>query len=135
MVGKLRSQEKKKDTLKVKSKYWVRTHNYGIRIQKTVQEAIVSDTMNKNTLWRDSIILEMIYLQPAFKKYEGDIENLIGYQHIKYHMILLSSLETKCNKRPVERRRTHDMDTSGFNLIISSQYIFCNSLLNSDFTK
>ena len=35
---------------KVKSKYWVRTHKYGIRVPKIVQEAIEIDRMNKDTL-------------------------------------------------------------------------------------
>ena len=35
---------------KVKSKYWLRTHKYGIRIPKTVKEAIEIDVKNGNTL-------------------------------------------------------------------------------------
>ena len=72
---------------KVKSKYWVRTHKYGIRVPKTVHEAIEIDSINNNTLWWDSIMLEMKNVRPAFEKYEGDIKDLVGYQHIRCHMI------------------------------------------------
>ena len=34
----------------LKSKYWVRTHNYGIKIPKSVQEAESFDKENGNTL-------------------------------------------------------------------------------------
>ena len=36
---------------KVKSKYWVKTHKFGIKILKTVQEAKQLDAENRNTLW------------------------------------------------------------------------------------
>ena len=72
---------------KVKSKYWVRTHKYGIRVPKTVQEAIEIDRMNQNHLWWESIMLEMKNVRPAFEKFEGDVDNLVGYQEIKCHMI------------------------------------------------
>ena len=36
---------------KIKSKYWIRTHKYGIRIPKSVKEALEIDEQNKNTLW------------------------------------------------------------------------------------
>ena len=36
---------------KVKSKYWVRTHKFGIRVPKSVAEAKRLDKANGNTLW------------------------------------------------------------------------------------
>ena len=43
--------EKQKRILKkVKSKYWQRTHKYGIRIPRTIEEAIQIDRENGNTL-------------------------------------------------------------------------------------
>ena len=40
---------------KVKSKYWIRTHKFGIQIPKSVQEAKIIDKQNGDTLWWDSI--------------------------------------------------------------------------------
>jgi hypothetical protein len=43
---------------KVKSKYWSRTHKYGIRMPKNIKEAIEIDREQGNTLWMDAIKLE-----------------------------------------------------------------------------
>ena len=40
---------------KVKSKYWVRTHKFGIRVPKSVAEAKRLDKSNGDTLWWDAI--------------------------------------------------------------------------------
>ena len=40
---------------KVKSKYWVRTHKFGIRVPKSVAEAKRLDEANGDTLWWDAI--------------------------------------------------------------------------------
>ena len=72
---------------KLKSKYWSRTHKYGIRIPKNVAEALEIDRENGNTLWWDAIMLEMKNVRPAFEVYEGDIKKLVGYQKIKCHFV------------------------------------------------
>ena len=72
---------------KVKSKYWARTHKYGIRVPKSVKEAQAIDRANGNTLWQDAINLEMKNNQIGFEEYQGKIENLIGYEEITAHMI------------------------------------------------
>ena len=45
---------------KIKSKYWQRTHKYGVKIPKSVTEAYVLDKENGNTLWGDAIKEEMV---------------------------------------------------------------------------
>jgi hypothetical protein len=77
---------KKRDRVlaKVKSKYWQRTHKYGIRIPKSVEEAFAIDKANGNTLWWDAICKEMKNVLPAFEKWEkreGDLPP--GYQKDK----------------------------------------------------
>jgi hypothetical protein len=44
---------------KMKTKYWQRTHKFGIRFPKTVAEAQVVDAKNGDTLWWDAIVKEM----------------------------------------------------------------------------
>ena len=82
---------KKRDRIiaKVKSKYWQQTHKYGIRIPKTVQEALAIDKENGNTLWRDAICKEMQNVRPAFEKWEERESELppAAYQKIKCHFI------------------------------------------------
>ena len=40
---------------KVKSKYWVHTHTFGVKIPKSVAEAKSFDDDNGNKLWLDAI--------------------------------------------------------------------------------
>ena len=72
---------------KLKSKYWQRTHKYGIQVPKTVHDAYAIDATNKNTKWRDAIFEEMKKIRAAFELYEDDPKNLIGYQKITTHFI------------------------------------------------
>ena len=72
---------------KIKSTYWSRTHKYGIRIPKSVREAIEIDNQNNNTLWWDALMKEMRNVRPAFEEYEGEVSQLVGYQKIKCHVV------------------------------------------------
>ena len=55
---------------KLKSKYWERTHKFGICIPKSIKEAIEIDKQNGNTLWQDAIAEEMAKVRVAFELYE-----------------------------------------------------------------
>ena len=73
---------------KVKSKYWLRTHKFGIRIPKSVKEAKRLDQENGDSQWCEAICNEMRYLRPAFKVWEKEGEHIPpGYQQIECHMI------------------------------------------------
>ena len=73
---------------KIKSKYWVRTHKFGIKIPKTVAEARAIDAENGNTFWWDAILKEMKNVRPAFEVWEkSESEIPIGFQQIKCHLI------------------------------------------------
>jgi hypothetical protein len=63
---------KKRDRVlsKIRSKYWQRTHKFGIRIPKTVEQALAFDKENGNTLWWDAICKEMKNVRPGFEKWE-----------------------------------------------------------------
>ena len=81
---------KKRDRIlsKVKSKYWQRTHKFGIRIPKTVEEALAIDREEGHTLWWDAICMEMRKVRPACEKWEeGEAKIPPGYQKIKVHFI------------------------------------------------
>ena len=68
---------------KVKSKYWIRTHKFGIRIPKSVEEAVKLDRANGDTLWWDAICKEMKNVRPAFEEFEGTKEEIPkGHQFI-----------------------------------------------------
>jgi hypothetical protein len=73
---------------KVKSKYWIRTHKFGIRIPKSVKQAREIDAENGNTYWWDAILKEMRNVRPAFEAWEKAKEDIPpGYQQIKCHLI------------------------------------------------
>ena len=73
---------------KLKAKYWVRTHKFGVKIPKSVEEAKRFDEENGDTLWWDAICKEMKNVRPAFEVWEKDISELPpGYQQITAHMI------------------------------------------------
>ena len=73
---------------KVKSKYWLRTHKFGIGIPKSVEEAKKIDEQNGNTLWWDTICKEMKNVRPAFEVFEGREDNIPkDYQFMRCHMI------------------------------------------------
>ena len=73
---------------KLKSKYWVRTHKFGIKIPKTVAEAKQFDEENGNTLWWDAIFKEMQNVRPAFEAWEKSQAEITNeYQEVKCHLI------------------------------------------------
>ena len=81
------SKKKARIVSKVKSKYWSRTHKFGIRIPKSVEEAKHLDRENGDTLWWDAICMEMKNVRIAFEEYAGETSDLIGYQKVQCHMI------------------------------------------------
>ena len=76
--------------LKIKSKYWQKTHKYGVHMPKSVKEAYEIDKGNRNTLWADAIKKEMasvgIAFSPSEEQNPHELEKL-GYQWINCHMI------------------------------------------------
>ena len=73
---------------KVKSKYWLRTHKFGIRIPKTIEEACWLDRENGDNLWWEAICKEMKNIRPAFEVFEGKQHDIPpGFQRVRCHMI------------------------------------------------
>ena len=72
---------------KIKSKYWQRSHKYGIRIPKSVEEAYDIDRENGNSLWAVAIQKEMPKIIDAVNVYDGNPSDLVGYQRITGHVI------------------------------------------------
>ena len=63
---------------KVKSKYWLRTHKFGIRVPKTVEEENRLYQQNGNHLWWDDIFKEMKNVRIAFNIFDGEVNDLKG---------------------------------------------------------
>ena len=80
-------KKQKRILQKVKTKYWSRTHKYGIRIPKNIKEAMEIDREAGNTLWMDAIRMEMRNVRVAFEEFDGDPNTLIGYTQITGHLV------------------------------------------------
>ena len=63
-------KEKNQIIAKIKSKYWIRTHKFGIDIPKSVEDAKQTDQANHNTNWWDAICKYMNNDGVAFEKHD-----------------------------------------------------------------
>ena len=81
-------KKRKQIISKVKSKYWIRTHKFGIKIPKNAEEAKAFDLENGDTKWWDSICKEMANVRPALEVWDKPISEIpIGYQQVRCHLI------------------------------------------------
>ena len=97
---------------KVKSKYWIRTHKFGVRIPKSVQEAKELDHQNGNSLWWEAICNEMKNVRPAFEVWEKDISQIPpSYQQIKCHMVFDVKLGENFHRKAQFVAGGHTMET------------------------
>ena len=71
---------------KVKSRYWDRTHKYGILLPRSVEEALRIDRETNTTFWQNAMEKEMKNIDCAVSLPE-DNKPPVGYQKIDCHMI------------------------------------------------
>jgi hypothetical protein len=81
---------------KVKKKYWRTTHKFGIRIPKSVAEALRFDAENRNTYWSNAIKKEMGKAKVSYVPVDNatpksiranKVDKIHGFQEIKCHII------------------------------------------------
>lgn len=72
---------------KIKSKYWTKTHKFGLELPKTVEQALAIDKKTGLSLWRDAIAKEMKNNSVAFEILEDGVDELVGYKWIPCHMV------------------------------------------------
>jgi hypothetical protein len=77
-------------------RYWRTTHKFGIRVPKTVEEALAIDEETGTDFWRKALGKEMSKVKVAWKSAEGvTLEqarsgkepSMIGFQEIRCHVI------------------------------------------------
>ena len=80
---------KKRDRIisAVKTRYLKRAHKFGIRMPKTVQEALQIDRETGTDFWRKAIQKEMKNVRVAFKFLDTGERVPIGYKWIECHLI------------------------------------------------
>ena len=69
------------------------THKIGIRVLKTIKEALDLDKENGNTLWWDAMMKEMKSVHIAFCILTKDEKPEAGSQFMQCHMIFDIKLE------------------------------------------
>ena len=81
---------------KMKSRYWKTTHKFGVRVPKTVEEALAIDEETGTNFWRNAMGKEMGKVKVAWKTRNdvtpeqvrtGKVADMIGFQEIKCHVI------------------------------------------------
>ena len=50
-----------------------------------MEEALKLDEQNGNDYWKKAIEAEMKKINDSFELYDGDVKDLVGYQHIRIH--------------------------------------------------
>ena len=69
------------------------THKFGIKVPKTVEEALILDKEIGNVLRYKAIQKEMSAVKVAFKILDDDERQPIGSQYMKYHMVFSIKVE------------------------------------------
>jgi len=119
---------------KVKTCYWQRTHKYGVRLLKTVAEALQLDKENGNQLWYEAIQKEMKNVQIAFKFLEDSESAPVGYKKIPCHIIFDVKMDFTHKARFVAgRHKTDPPATLTYSSVVSRdsmQIAFLLSALN-----
>jgi transposase InsO family protein len=98
---------------KIKTRYLLRTHKFGIELQKSVKDALEIDRRTNTTFWRDAINLEIKNVDVAFSDLDDNERIPVGYQQIRCHMIFdikVGSLKRKA--RYVAGGHTTDAPTA-----------------------
>jgi hypothetical protein len=100
----------------VKSRYWKTTHKFGIRLPKTVEEALDIDKATDTDFWRKAVNKEMANkVKIAWKTNDGltpqqarqgKVPDLIGFQEIGCHIIFDVKMDFTRKARFVARGHT-----------------------------
>ena len=77
----------------VNKRYHKLAHKFGIKVPKTVEEALALDKENGNDLWWKAIQEEMSAVKVAFKIHDENERLPIGSQYIKCHMVFSIKME------------------------------------------
>ena len=77
----------------VNKRYHKMTHKCGIKVPKTVEQALALDKENGNDLWWKAMQKELSVVKVAFKILDDDERPPIGSQYMKCHMVFSIKME------------------------------------------
>ena len=87
------SKKRQRIIAAVNKRHHKMAHKFGIKVPKTVEEALALDKENGNDLWWKAIQKEMCAGKVAFKILEDDDKPPIGSQYMKCHMVFSIKME------------------------------------------
>lgn len=87
---------------------------FGIRLPKTVEEALRIDTDTNYMFWRDAIAKEMKNVRPAFEVLEKDAKLPPGYKEIFCHMVFDVKMDFTRKARFVAEGHVTDPPSKNF---------------------
>ena len=112
-------QKRNRVIAKIKKKYWRTTHKFGIRLPKTVAEALAIDRETGTTFWRDAIEKELKKVKVAWERRDdltvGEVRSgkaLRGYKEITVHMVFDVKMDFTRKARLVADGNLTDAPTS-----------------------
>jgi hypothetical protein len=104
-------------------RYWRTTHTFGIRVPKTVEEALAIDEETGTDFWCKALGKEMTKVKVAWKSMDGITPeevrtgkepSMIGFQEIQCHVIFDVKMDftrkaslLPVGIRPIHHRRLH----------------------------
>ena len=111
---------------KPKSKYWQRTHKFGIQIPKSVKESFAIDRENGNSYWHDATRQEMPKIIDSVEEYNSNTDKLIGYQEITGHMIFVIKFSENFRQKAwyvADGHKTKILPSITSSTVVSREYV------------
>ncbi len=71
----------------MKTRYWKKTHKYGIELPKDAKCALEIDTETGTDFWAKLLSKEMKNVRPAFYILDDGANKSVGYKEIRCHII------------------------------------------------
>jgi hypothetical protein len=104
---------------KVKTRYWKRTHKYGVELLKSVKQELAIDRNTGASIWKDAILKEMRNVLPAFEFQDDDVMKP-GFNKIDCHMVFDDKLDLVRKARFVAGgHQTDPLKESGYSSVVS----------------
>jgi hypothetical protein len=79
-------RRKKRHISGAKTKYWLKTHKYGVRLPKSIEEALRLDRETGTDLWAKAIAKEMKNVMVTFE-FDDQDRIPVGHQKVTVHMV------------------------------------------------
>ena len=107
------------------AQYLKRTHKFGLKLPKTINDTYVIDQKNRNTLWQDAIQKEMENVKIAFQIIPDGKKPPNGFQYVNCHMVFDIKMEDLQRKAllAVGGHMTHTLDAITYSSVVTRESV------------